>query len=242
MKPIITFNDISFKYDSKPVLENINFKIYQNDFIGLIGPNGGGKTTLLKLILGLLKPVKGNINIFNSSPQKARSKIGYLPQYNILDDDFPITVEEVIAMGLFGNLTLFPVIKHKKEIKEVLKKVNIEDLSKYQYGTLSGGQKQRCLIARALVSNPEILLLDEPTSSVDSRVEQDIYELLKILNKDITIILVSHDLGFISNYIKRVFCVNKQIVCHNKNEVSINKIINEAYKSNVNMINHECNL
>lgn len=242
MNSIITFKDVFFKYDSIPVLENISFKIYEKDFIGLIGPNGGGKTTLLKLILGLLKSTKGSIEILDLPPQRARNKIGYLPQYSSLDDNFPITVEEVVAMGLFKNLSFFPIIKNKKAIKDALKKTAIEDLAKKQYGILSGGQKQRCLIARALVSKPEILLLDEPTSSVDSRVEQDIYELLKDLNKKITIILVSHDLGFISKYIKRIFCINKQIACHKAGEVSIDEIIDEAYKSKVKMISHECNL
>lgn len=242
MDPVITFKDVSFKYDSNPVLENINFKIHKNDFIGLIGPNGGGKTTLLKLMLGLLKPLKGSITISGLTPQKARNIIGYLPQYFNMDESFPITVEEVIAMGEFNIFSLFPFIRNKKEIKDALKKVEIENLAKKQYGTLSGGQRQRCLIARALASKPKILLLDEPTSSVDSHVEQDIYELLKVLNKEITIILVSHDLGFISKYIKKVFCINKQIVCHKTGEISINEIINEAYKSDVKMISHECNL
>lgn len=242
MNPVITFKDVSFKYDSVFVLENISFKIYKKDFIGIIGPNGGGKTTLLKLILRLLKPHKGSIEILDLPLQKAKSRIGYLPQNINVDEDFPITVEEVVAMGLFNNFSFLPIIKNKKAIKDALKKTVIEDLSKKQYGTLSGGQKQRCLIARALVSKPEILLLDEPTSSVDSRVEQDIYELLKELNKDITIILVSHDLGFVSKYITRVFCVNKQIACHKTNEVSINKIINDAYESKFSMISHECNL
>ena len=242
METVIKFKDISFKYDSAFVLNNISFKINKNDFIGLIGPNGGGKTTILKLMLGLLKPVTGSIEIFNLSPQKARSKIGYLPQYSKLDDTFPITVEEVVAMGLFKNFSLFPFIKNKKEIKDALKKVSMDDLARRQYGSLSGGQKQRCLIARALVSNPEILLLDEPTSSVDSHVEQDIYELLKELNKNMTIILVSHDLGFVSKYIKRVFCINKNIACHKADEVSISEIINDAYEGKVSMISHECNL
>ncbi len=242
MNPVITFKDVSFKYDSVLVLENINFDIYKKDFIGIIGPNGGGKTTLLKLILRLLKPVKGSIKILDLPLHKARSKIGYLPQHTNLDDAFPITVEEVVAMGLFNDFSFLPIIKNKKIINDTLKKTAIEDLAKKQYGTLSGGQKQRCLIARALVSKPEILLLDEPTSSVDSRVEQDIYELLKELNKEITIILVSHDLGFISKYITRIFCVNKQIACHKTNDVSVNKIINDAYEGKVSMISHECNL
>lgn len=242
MEQIITFKDVFFKYDSIPVLENISFKIYKNDFIGLIGPNGGGKTTLLKLILGILKPIKGSINIFNLPPQKARNMLGYLPQYSNLDDSFPITVEEVTGMGLFSNFSLFPIIKNRKGILEALERVAIENLAKMQYGTLSGGQKQRCLIARAIVSKPKILLLDEPTSSVDSHVEQDIYELLKGLNKEITIILVSHDLGFISKYIKRIFCINKQIACHKADEVSIDKIIDEAYKGEVKMVSHECNI
>lgn len=244
MKPIITFSKVTFSYENDPVLENITFDIHENDFIGLIGPNGGGKTTILKLMLGVIKPNKGQINILGKPPNNVRHIIGYLPQYSKLDDTFPITVEQVVAMGLFTNFSFLPFISKKQKfiIYENLEKVNIKNLAKKQYGNLSGGQKQRCLLARAIISSPRILLLDEPTSSVDSNVEKDIYEFLKNMNENITIILVSHDLGFVSSYINRVFCVNKKIACHKTDDISMNEIINEIYEGNINAIHHECKL
>jgi len=244
MEEVITFRDVSFHYDSNPILEHINCSIYKNDFIGVIGPNGGGKTTLLKLMLGILKPNSGTVSVLQKPPRKALASIGYMPQYARFDEDFPITVEQVTAMGLFNDFSFFPYIsgKKKKKIYEALERVKIPDLAKKQFGTLSGGQKQRCLIARALVTEPKVLLLDEPTASVDSHAEKDIYDLLLQLNNDLTIVLVSHDLGFISVYINRIFCVNQGVACHNADEVSTLSVINEAYSGKMHMVQHSCNL
>lgn len=244
MNDLIIFKDVYFSYKDSPALENINFKINKNEFVGVIGPNGGGKTTLLRLLLGFLKPDQGEVLIKGKNIKKIGPIIGYMPQYNKLDDGFPISVEEVIAMGLFKNTSFLPFIKKKdyKQIYEALKNVQIENLAKKTYGELSGGQKQRCLIARAIVSNPEILLLDEPTASVDSRVEKDIYELLKELNKNMTIILVSHDIGFISKYINRVFCINKRLVTHKTNDLYVDGFLNNMNDNETMMIKHHCEL
>lgn len=242
MENIIEFKKVSFSYDKEKVLEDINFQVNENDFIGIIGPNGGGKTTILKLILGLLKPDQGNILIKKKVVDKARPVIGYLPQYSKLDDKFPITVTQVIAMGTFRLNNLFPIISttKKNRIREVLRELNIENLADRLYGNLSGGQKQRCLIARAIISNPEILILDEPTASVDPKSESDIYELLLNLNRKMTIILVSHDLGFVSSYIKRAFFVNKTLCSHKLDEVTYDHLTSDIYTNKVRMINHDC--
>lgn len=238
MHEIITFENVNFSYDNDDVLSDINFKINSNDFVGIIGPNGGGKTTLLKLILGIEKPNSGKIVI----DKLFRKKVGFLPQYSELDEDFPISVFQVVAMGLFQNSSFFPKIGQTKKIEKALKDVSLYEFKNKNFGALSGGQKQRCLLARAIVSQPKLLILDEPTASVDNQVEADIYEMLHQLNKNMTILLVSHDLGFISSYVNRVFCVNKFLVHHYTDEVSLSQMTNETYKNKVKMVCHHCHL
>lgn len=243
MNQVIKFENVSFAYEKELVLDKINFEIFENDFIGIIGPNGGGKSTILKLLLGLVNNKSGNISICGKKQNLYRNNIGYLPQYNTLDAKFPITVTQTVNMGLFKKGSFFPFIskKNKTRVNKILEKLKISNLADKQYGTLSGGQKQRCLMARALVSDPKILILDEPTASVDAHSEKDIYELLMELNKQMTIILVSHDLGFVSSYIKRVFFVNKVLCCHKLEDVTYGHVVNDIYKNKVSMLNHECN-
>jgi zinc transport system ATP-binding protein len=226
------------------VLENFNFEIFENDFVGVIGPNGGGKTTLLRLILGFLKPLSGKIEIFNNAPEKVRLQIGYVPQHSEMDKNFPITVREIVALGALPAHSYFPWFKQMAldRANQAMKFVKIENLARKAFSELSGGQRQRCLIARALAAQPEILLLDEPTASVDMSVEEDVFELLKILNEKMTIILVSHDLGFISSYVKRVACVNRHLVCHPIEMLSQEMVLEEAYQGNIAMIRHQCKL
>lgn len=240
----IEIKDLYFSFASEIILDNINFTVNENDFIGIIGPNGGGKTTLLKIILGILKPQKGKITLLGIDSVKNRKEVAYVPQYNETDNQFPISVFDVVAMGLRENNKYFPWVNKKllKNIKKAMDRTNISNLSTKKFGELSGGQKQRTLIARAIVSNPKILLLDEPTASVDMNVEMDIYELLKELNQQMTILLVSHDVGFISKYINKIACINKQLSCHDKNEISFDQINHEAYHGNFSMIQHKCNL
>src|ERR1700733_1148900 len=176
----IKSNNLFFQYEETPILENVSFVIKQGEFVGIFGPNGGGKTTLLKLLLGFLKPQKGTVEILGESPKVAREKMGYVPQISHLDRQFPITVLEVVMMGCLDKSPWHSYTEDAKEkAREALQEVDMLDFQNHSFGTLSGGQAQRVLIARALVSKPTILLLDEPTASVDSRAEADIYAFLK---------------------------------------------------------------
>jgi zinc transport system ATP-binding protein len=240
---VIETKDLTFSYGKFPALSNVTMRIERQDFTAIIGPNGGGKTTLIKLILGFLKPDTGTITVLGEQPEQSVSQFGYVPQFVDIDNNFPISVIDVVMGGLIRSSSFFPW--NRKEMKESarnsLKSMDVLDLEDAVFGKLSGGQKQRVLIARAVVSDPEILVLDEPTTSVDSRIEKDIYDLLKSLNKKMTIILVTHDLGFVSRYINRILCVNKSVGVHSPETID-DKVIRETYKSPMNVVFHQCNL
>lgn len=240
---VVRFENVYFSYNGSLALEDINLDIHKGDFMGVIGPNGSGKTTLLKLVLGFLKPESGTVSVFGKPANKQQSIVGYVPQHTSFDATFPATVLDVVLMGRLGQSTgFFRYSTEDKEIAEgALKQVGINKLKKKHISELSGGQKQRVLIARALASSARLLILDEPTASVDSRKEEDIYHLLKELNATTTIILVTHDLGFISSYVNRVACVNQRLACHPTSEIT-GEMINEAYQRNVEMIRHKCGL
>jgi zinc transport system ATP-binding protein len=240
--PVVQFEKVSFRYGRQPVLEDITLDVIAGDFLGIIGPNGSGKTTLLKLMLGLLEPDRGRIRLFGTEPAEARHLTGYVPQFSAADVTFPITVEEVAEMGVLTPRTILFRHPGRDRVRSALAAVGIEALAKTPFGELSGGQRQRCLIARALASNPRLLILDEPTSSVDTSVEQDFFELLKNLNKTMTIILVSHDIGFISSYVNRVACVNRRLTCHGIEQMDVEKIGKQAYSGAVSMLRHDCKL
>jgi len=239
-QPIIQLNDVSFAYDGNLVLDSVNLIVHERDFLSIVGPNAGGKTTLLKIILGLLKPASGSIRVFGLPPVKARSRIGYMPQYVTLDPLFPVTVLDVVLMGRLGNGKRFGFFGRadREAAEEALIKVELQGVKNRSFSELSGGQHQRVLIARALVTNPDLLLLDEPTSNVDAVVETELYELLNLLNEKMTVVLVTHDLGFVSNYVKRVACVNRKIIVHATHEIS-GEMINELYGSEVQMVRHD---
>lgn len=215
-KNIINIKDLCFKYSKNLTLENVNLEIKEKDFLAILGPNGGGKTTLVKLILGLLKPSNGFIEI-----NIEKEKIGYVPQNTNLNLDFPITVMEVVLMGQINlKEKSFSFNSNKKLIaKEALEKVGMLEYANRKVGDLSGGQRQRVFIARALSTNPKVLILDEPTASIDVQGQKKIYDLLKELNKEICIIVISHDIAVISNYAKNVICVNKKVVYHSLENV-----------------------
>ncbi|SFV62850.1 Zinc ABC transporter, ATP-binding protein ZnuC [hydrothermal vent metagenome] len=214
---IIEIKDLSFCYDKQKILEDINLNVEEKDFLAIIGPNGGGKSTLLKLILGI-NPIKdGSIKTFGEVPKKNLSKIGYVPQNTNVNTDFPIKVLEVVLMGHIGEKS--PLFGYGKEEKicamGALAQVGMEKFANSKIGELSGGQRQRIMIARALCAHPKILILDEPTASIDIDGQKLIYELLKTLNSYITIIVVSHDISVIMKYANKVVHINKRLTNHN---------------------------
>ncbi len=236
---VIDIDNVSFNYGMVPVLEDISLKIHEDEFIGIIGPNASGKSTLLKLILGLIKPDKGTIKKYNQKCEHKTNHIGYVPQHVNFARDFPVTVEEVVMMGHISSGSRFFKF-NKNEIGsglEAMQALEIDDIANRQIGSLSGGQLQRVLIARALVCKPNVLILDEPTSNVDMRVEEDIFALLKNYSEHMTIIVVSHDIAFISGYVDRVACLNRTLVCHDTESIS-GKMIEELYDAPVKMIHH----
>jgi len=214
---ILKIKNLSFAYESDIVLEDINLSINERDFLAIIGPNGGGKSTLLKLILGINRYKSGEIEIFNQPPSKSIEDIGYVPQNTNINIAFPIRVIDVVLMGHSNRKFFkFGYSKEEKSIAlDVLDKVGMRDYSRYKIGSLSGGERQRVMIARALCSNPKILILDEPTANIDVNGQKKIYELLKELNKSITIIVVSHDISVILGYASKVAHINKVLTFHN---------------------------
>ena len=216
---LINISNLYYKYHKTDVLENINLSIKDDDFLAIIGPNGGGKSTLLKLILGLLTPVTGKIE-----KKLKNSTIGYVPQNTNLNIDFPITALEIVLMGhIVSKKRIFGYSKEDIACAmESLKKVSMEKFANSKIGDLSGGQRQRVFIARALCSNPKIMLLDEPTASIDVKGQREIYELLKELNKFICIVVVSHDISVLLNYAKNVAHINKNLVYHSLENIQKN--------------------
>lgn len=210
MKPIIEIKNLSAGYDGRTVLHDVNLTVYERDFLGIIGPNGGGKTTLIKCILGLLKPAKGEI-VFASHPS-----LGYLPQYNSIDRKFPISVEEVILSGLSIQkpLTSRFTPEEREKGRQTIARMGLEGLEHRSIGALSGGQLQRALLGRAVISSPTALILDEPSTYIDKRFEARLYELLAEINKECAIILVSHDIGTVLQQVKSIACVNETLDYH----------------------------
>jgi zinc transport system ATP-binding protein len=215
LKPAIEIERLDFAYDGDPVLRDVTLRIASGDFVCMIGPNGGGKTTLVKLVLGLLQPARGTIRVLGTTPAAARRQMGYVPQYAHYDPHFPVSVLDVVLMGRLGCGGWWAYGAEDRRIATgALGEVGLADLRQRPFSSLSGGQRQRVLIARALACQPELLLLDEPTSNLDQRVEEDFYALLKRLNERLTIVLVSHDLSVVSRVVKTAVCVNRTVMVH----------------------------
>jgi len=216
MKKAVEINALSFAYEREAVLEDISLTVEERDFLAIIGPNGGGKSTLLKLMLGLLKPRSGSIQVYGNPPSKSLSLIGYVPQNTNVNTDFPIKVIEVVLMGHVGGKR--PLWGYGKDetacAMGALREVGMEGFADRKIGDLSGGQRQRVMIARALCAHPKILLLDEPTASIDIRGQKEIYQLLKKLNSSMTIIVVSHDISVILEYASKAAHVNRSLTYH----------------------------
>ena len=226
-------------YDSEPVLEDINLSVRELDFIGLIGPNGGGKTTLLKVLLGLLPPTQGQVCVMGKSVKEGRRYIGYVPQVVEFDRDFPIRVWDVTRMGRLGRRRLLQryTAEDDESVAEALHSVGMLGLRDRPIGTLSGGQQQRVFVARALATEPEILLLDEPMASVDPQMSVSFYELLSRLNEHITILMISHDMNAISSHVKTVGCLNRRLFYHGDKQITPD-VLGAAYRCPIDLIAH----
>lgn len=236
---VVKLENIWVNYNSAPVLEAVNLSIKSDDFLGIIGPNGGGKTTLLKVILGLVTPSQGKVTVLGKPAVKSRRQIGYVPQTTVYDHDFPINVWNVVLMGRYGTTGLLKRYsqKDKDAANKALVTMDITELKNRQVGKLSGGEQQRVLIARALASEPRLLLLDEPTASVDPAMQTEFYEILNQLKKQVAIVLVSHDISAVSIYVNKIACLNRQLFYHGSKEIS-SDILEATYKCPVQMIAH----
>lgn len=243
---MIDIKNLWFYYGTQPILEEIDLEVSPGIFLGLIGPNGGGKTTLFKLILGLLSPARGSVRIFGRDPRSLgpqRSQIGYVPQRIEVDWHFPLTAQEVVLMGCYSKIGLFrrPSARDRRKVMETLEQMEIQDLAQKPIGELSGGQQQRVFLARALVAQPRILLLDEPTLGVDVAHQDKFYHQLNSLRREhsITILLVSHDVGVISCFADELACLNHTLFLHGKPEEVLSKaIVGQAYGCDVEIVSH----
>lgn len=237
--PVIELRGVSFAFDGPLVLADVDLQVPRGEFLGIVGPNAGGKSTLLKLVLGLIEPTAGQIRVLGGRPVKARRRLGYVPQYPAFARDFPITVEQVVLMGRLGAGHWFGAYSatDRAVARRAMAETEITALADRHIQQLSGGQLQRVLLARALAAEPEILLLDEPTANIDQRMESDIFDLLASLNDRMTILVVSHDVAFISGYVDRVACLNRTLMCHRTEEID-GHTIQELYGEDVRMVAH----
>ncbi len=238
MEKILEISSLTAGYGDQVVLSDINLTVYEKDFIGIIGPNGGGKTTLLKAVMGLVKPFSGKVKFFHRESGDDRNIIGYLPQMNNLDRDFPISVTDVVLSGLMSKEGVFSRYsgRQKELALNLLEKLGIYNLRKKPVGELSGGQLQRVYLCRALISSPRLLMLDEPNTFVDTRFETDFYEILRELNEEMAVIIVSHDVGTITWYVKTIACVNRNLHYHRSNVITQEQL--EAYNCPIQIITH----
>lgn len=239
MSAIISLKQVCFGYRHQPVLEQINLNIDSGEFLGIVGPNGGGKTTLLKIILGLLSPTSGTVTVLGTTADKARTRLGYVPQFATFDSAFPISVRATVLQGRLGCATArWRYCRHDHAIAtRVMEETDVAALERRPMAALSGGQRQRVLIARALACQPEVLLLDEPTANVDPDHGESIFELLQRLHRQMTIVLISHDIAFISRAVTSVACLNRTLVRHPVTAAD-SCASNHLYSIPVNRIDH----
>jgi len=237
--PVVDVRGVHFAYNSHLVLEDVHLQVRRGDFLAVLGPNGGGKTTLLKLLLGILRPQRGTIRVLGEAPGKAARHVGYVPQQTNIHEFFPIIAADVVRLGRLPQRSRWRGFSGLDEdaVRQALERVGMWESRNQRIGRLSGGQRQRVLIARALVNEPEILFLDEPTASVDSRFQTEFYDLLKELNASMTIIVVSHDLSVLSSHAKSVACVNRTLFFHDAAELT-QGMLEAAYHCPVELVAH----
>ncbi|HEX7468013.1 MAG TPA: ABC transporter ATP-binding protein [Methanobacterium sp.] len=233
----VEINHVSLKFNEQLILQDINFSIEEKDFIAIIGPNGGGKTTLLKVILGILTPDKGHVKVFGRKPNKAKDLMGYLPQRLDFDRDFPINVFETVLMGRYHGLLKKYSTKDHDAVIEALKNVEMDKFKDRQISKLSGGQLQRVFIARAIVRDPKLLIMDEPMASIDPEMQRSFYELMSRLKDKMAIVLVSHDVGAVSSHVDKIACLNQKLYFHGPVEDSANGL-EQVYHCPIELISH----
>jgi zinc transport system ATP-binding protein len=236
MASLFEMNSLSAAYGANIVLQDVNFRVVENDFIGVIGPNGGGKTTLLRIILGLIRPVKGSLS-FNPDLLDRKS-IGYLPQISTGDTNYPVTVTDIILSGLMIRKGIISrmTLADRNKADAVMDELGLSAMKGFTLNELSGGQMQRVFLGRAIIGDPKLLLLDEPGNFVDTTFENDFYEKLKELNKRMAILMVSHDVGTISAHIKSFACVNKTLHYHPSHEITNDDLL--AYGCPIQLVTH----
>jgi zinc transport system ATP-binding protein len=238
----VDIRDLWFSYDQASVLQNVSFSIHAGQKVCMVGPNGGGKTTLVKLILGLLSPTRGQVRVFGRRPAQQRTRIGYAPQHVAFDPRFPVSVTDVVLMGRIGAAGMLGPYRRadRQAAAGALQNVGLADLAKRPFSDLSGGQRQRVLIARAIVSAPDLLILDEPTANLDIGVEANFHELLDQLSEALTLVMVSHDVGFVSQLVDKVVCVHGSVAVHPTAELT-GELMNDLYGHDVMLVRHDHN-
>ena len=246
MRPFVELDGVGFSYGEVRVLDGIDLTVEPGDFLGIIGPNGSGKTTLLRVMLGLLEPAEGSVRLFGQSPGAFREwrRLGYVPQRAALDPSLPVTVGEVVATGLVASLGLFQRSgsTERARVREALVRVGMEAHARTRIGALSTGQQQRVLIARALVSDPELIILDEPTGGVDPEAQTSFYALLQHLNREreVTLILVSHDIGVVAKEVTKLACLNRRLIFHGRpGDFLSDAALNALYGPAVRIVSHD---
>ncbi len=238
-KMAICLEDVCVRYGDASVLEDVNLSVYENEILGIIGPNGGGKTTILKVMLGLIAPDSGHVSVFGGSIAENRHLIGYVPQHSSFDRQFPASVWDVVMMGRLSAgkfLRGFDDVD-RRVCADALGTVDALSFRDKQIGDLSGGERQRVLVARALACEPRVLLLDEPTASADRTVESKFYEILSKLKEKMAVVLVSHDIGAVSVYVDKIACVNQRLFYHDDKEIGAQEIA-KTYRCPVELIAH----
>ena len=236
---ILELNDISVNYGEVTALEDVSLSVSEHDFLGIIGPNGGGKSTLLKVVLGLIRPQRGSVSVFGQAPEHARSRVGYVSQRSVFDRDFPASVWDVVLMGRYSRAGIMRRYngQDREAAERALARVGMLEHRGKQIGRLSGGQQQRVFVGRALVAEPELLLLDEPTASIDSTMQTEFYELLEELKNTLTIVMVSHDIGAVSIHVDKIACLNRRMYYHGSRELTP-EILEATYQCPVQLIAH----